>query len=317
MSRSTAAPAVSAYTADHSSHKKTIVYLLFSLPGIVYLFINNYIPMFGIFIAFKNLNYSVGVFQSKWVGLKNFEFLFRTPDASIIVRNTLLYNLGFIIIGTIFAIFVAILICELKGTYFAKISQASLLMPYLLSWIIISYIVYGYLSVDTGMLNKSILHALGISPVNWYGKPKAWIFILNFVYLWRNAGYSAIVYMASISGIDGSIFEAARIDGAGKLRQLYYITLPMIKPTVIIMTLLSIGHIFYSDFGLFYQVPMNSGLLYSTTQTIDTYVYRALMELGSLEMSAAAGVFQSIIGFVVVLGANLLVRKLDPNNALF
>ena len=297
--------------------KKTLTYLLFMLPGAVYLILNNYIPIVGIFIAFKNINFTVGIFQSKWVGLKNFQFLFKTKDSGIIIRNTVLYNLTFIIIGTIVAIFIALLICELKEARLAKVSQAVLLMPYLLSWIIIAYIVYGLLGVDTGLINNSILKPLGMQTVNWYATPQRWPYILVIVHLWRNTGYQAIVYMASISGIDPAIYEAARIDGAGRVKQICLITLPLIRPTVITMVLMAIGNIFYSSFGLFYQVPMDSGLLYSVTQTIDTYVYRALMQLGSIEMSAAAGVFQSVVGFIVVLIANGITRKVDKDNALF
>ena len=297
--------------------KKTIVYLLFLMPGLSYLILNNYVPIAGMFIAFKNVSFSLGIFKSKWVGFKNFEFLFKSKDAAIILRNTLLYNLTFIIIGTSVAILVALLICELKESRLAKFSQTALLLPHLLSWIIIAYIVYGLLGVDTGLINNSILKPLGIRYVNWYSTPKMWPFILVIVHLWHHTGYQAIVYMSSMAGIDQAIYEAARIDGASRVKQITHITLPLIKPTVITMTLMAIGNIFYSSFGLFYQVPMDSGLLYNVTQTIDTYVYRALMNLGSIEMSAAAGVFQSVVGFIVVLAANALTRKVDADNALF
>ena len=233
------------------------------------------------------------------------------------IRNTLLYNLTFIIVGTAVAIILAILLCELKGSRSAKLFQGFTLIPHLLSWIIVAYIVYGFFSSDTGLINNSILKAAGKSTVNWYANNAAWPVIILIVYLWKSMGYTSIVYMASISGIDPALFEAAKIDGAGKLRQIMYVTLPIIKPTVVIMVLMAIGGIFHSDFGLFYQVPMNSGLLYNATQTIDTYVYRALIQLGSVEMSSAAGVVQSVVGFAVVLTANLIVRKIDPENSLF
>jgi putative aldouronate transport system permease protein len=290
---------------------------LIALPGIAYLIINNYIPMFGIFLAFKNYSYVKGIFGSDWCGFSNFEFLFKTKDAWIMTRNTILYNVAFIILGTIMAIFVAILMCELGERMRVKFFQAALLLPNLLSWVVIGFIAYAFLNADTGFINKTILTGLGIDPVTWYSKAEAWPPILIIVNLWKNIGYQSIVYMAAISGIDKSIYEAAAIDGASKVKQIFKITLPMLKPTVTILTLMSIGRIFYSDFGLFYQVPQNSGALYSTTQTIDTYVYRGLMELNNVGMSSAAGLYQSLVGFVLVLIANAIVRKFDSENALF
>lgn len=291
--------------------------MLIALPGIAYLFINNYIPMFGVFLAFKNYNYVKGIFGSDWAGFSNFEFLFRTRDAWVMTRNTLLYNVAFIVIGTIAAITIAILIHELGQRFRTKIFQGAMLLPNLLSWVVIGYIVYAFLNADTGFINNTILKGLGIEEISWYSTEKPWPFILIVVYLWKFAGVSSIIYMASISGIDKSIFEAAQIDGASKIQQILKITLPLLKPTVIILTLMSIGRIFYSDFGLFYQVPQNSGMLFDVTQTIDTYVYRGLMELNNIGMAAAAALFQSVVGFVLVLGANAIVRKVDSENALF
>ncbi|NLJ89627.1 MAG: sugar ABC transporter permease [Clostridiales bacterium] len=290
--------------------------LLIALPGIIYIFINNYIPMFGVFLAFKDYSYIKGIFGSDWNGLNNFKYLFR-QDALLIVRNTLLYNLAFIVLGTICAIIVAILMCELGNKFRVKIFQSSLLLPNLLSWVVIGFIAFAFLNSDTGFINNTVIKSLGGKEVAWYTSPQYWPFILTFVYLWKNVGYSSIIYMASISGIDKSIFEAARIDGASKLKQIKYITIPMLKPTVVILTLMAIGRIFYSDFGLFYQVPMNSGALYKTTQTIDTYVYHGLMELQDVGMSAAAALYQSVVGFILVVTANAVVRKVDNDNALF
>lgn len=299
------------------TRKKNAVYMLFLLPGMVYLIINNYIPMFGVVIAFKNLDYVKGIWRSDWIGFKNFRFLFKTKDALIMTRNTLFYNLAFIVFGTICAIFVAILLCELGEKIWARIFQSSMILPYLLSWVIISYIAFAFLSTDTGYMNKAILEPLGKDFINWYSEPFYWIFILVLIFLWKSTGYQSIVYMANIAGIDSSIKEAARIDGANKLQEIRYIVLPLLKPTVIIMTLMAVGRIFYSDFGLFYQVPMDSGPLYSVTQTVDTYVYRGLMKLNDVGMSSAAGLYQSLVGFVLVLLSNLAVRRLDPDNALF
>ncbi|MCR5581807.1 MAG: ABC transporter permease subunit [Pseudobutyrivibrio sp.] len=297
--------------------KKNLPLFLIALPGILYLIINNYIPMLGIFLAFKDYSFAKGIFGSEFCGFENFRFLFATKDAWIMTRNTILYNLVFIVLGTVLAIFVAILLCELGERVRVKFFQAALLLPNLLSWVVIGFIVYAFLNADTGFVNHTVLRVLGIDPVVWYSTSGAWPAILIVVYLWKNIGYMSIVYMASISGIDKSIYEAAAIDGATKLRQIKSITLPMLKPTVITLTLMSIGRIFYSDFGLFYQVPQNSGAIYSTTQTIDTYVYRGLMQLNDVGMSAAAGLYQSLIGFALVLIANAIVRKLDKDNALF
>lgn len=291
--------------------------LLIALPGIVYLLINNYIPMLGIFLAFKDYSFMKGIFGSDWCGVDNFKFLFKTSDAWTMTRNTILYNAAFIVIGTVFAIMVAIMICELGKRTRVKIFQAALLLPNMLSWVVIGYIVYAFLNADTGFVNNSVLRALGMDPVSWYSNAGAWPLIIVVVFLWKNLGYQSIIYTASIAGIDRSIYEAAAIDGATKLKQIFYVTLPMLKPTVITLTLMAIGRIFFSDFGLFYQVPQNSGALYGVTQTIDTYVYRGLMELNDVGMSAAAGLYQSAIGFVLVLLANKIVRRFDAENALF
>lgn len=290
--------------------------LLIALPGIVYLLINNYIPMFGIFLAFKDYNFVQGIFGSEWCGFKNFKYLF-SQDAFTITRNTILYNVAFMVIGTIVAIAIAIMLCELGEKLRVKFFQASLLLPNLLSWVVIAFIGYAFLNSDTGFINNTVIKMFGGEPIAWYTTSKYWPVILVIVYLWKNAGYNSIIYMASISGIDKSIFEAAKIDGATKMQQILHITLPMLKPTVVIMTLMAVGKIFYSDFGLFYQVPMNSGAIYNVTQTIDTYVYRGLMELNDIGMSAAAGLYQSVVGFVLVVTANGIVRKVDSDNALF
>ncbi len=289
---------------------------LIALPGILYLLVNNYIPMFGVFIAFKDFNYVDGIFFSPWNGLKNFEYLFKR-DAWTIIRNTLLYNLSFIVIGTVAAVFVAILMTELGKSIRVRFLQSSLLLPNLLSWVVIGFIGFAFLNSDTGFINNTVLESLGADPVAWYSSPKFWPAILIFVYLWKMVGYSSIIYMASIAGIDKSVFEAAKIDGATKLQQILKITIPMLKPTVMVLTLMAVGRIFYSDFGLFYQVPMNSGMLYDVTQTIDTYVYHSLMKLNDIGMSAAAGLYQSVVGFVLVVTVNGVVRKLDKENALF
>jgi putative aldouronate transport system permease protein len=286
-------------------------------PGLIYLLINNYVPMFGMFIAFKTIDYSKGIFKSDWAGLKNFKFLFQNSDALVITRNTLLYNAAFIIIGTILSIFLAIFLNELVFTRLKGVYQTVFLLPQLLSMVIISYLVFAFLSIENGYFNKTLFPLLGLEPVSWYSAPEYWPVIIITVNQWRNTGFYAIIYLASIVGIDKSYYESAMIDGASKLKQITHITLPLIKPTVIIMVLMGIGRIFYSDFGLFYQVPLNSGMLFSVTSTLDTYVYRGLIQLNNISMSSAAGVYQSFVGFILVLMANQLVRKFDEGNSLF
>ncbi len=297
--------------------QKSLPLLLIALPGIVYLIINNHVPMMGLFLAFKDYNFMKGIFKSDWCGLQNFRFLFATKDALTMTRNTVLYNVAFIVIGTVIAIFIAILMCELGERVRVKFYQASMLLPNMLSWVVIGFVAYAFLNADTGFINNTVLAGMGKEPVSWYTYQAAWPLILILVFIWKNAGYQSIVYMSSVSGIDKSLYEAAALDGATKMQQIFQITLPMLKPTVITLTLMSVGRMFYSDFGLFYQVPQNSGALYDVTQTIDTYVYRGLMELNDVGMSAAAGFYQSIVGFLLVLAANALVRRLDSDNALF
>ncbi|GKU23456.1 ABC transporter permease [Clostridium folliculivorans] len=303
--------------AKWRSSKSSLPLLMLTIPGLLYLLINNYIPMVGAIIAFKSPNFQKGIFGGKWVGFDNFAFLFKTKDAWIMTRNTILYNLGFIILGTIGAVFVAILMTELTKKVMSKFYQNALILPSVISMVIVSYIAFSFLNSDSGLINKSILKVFGLPEISWYSEPKYWPFILVFVFLWKTTGYSSLVYIASIAGIDKSIYEAAQIDGAGKLRQIKDITLPLLKPTIIIMTLMAVGRIMNSDFGLFYQVPMNSGALYNTTQTIDTFVYRAMMQLNDTGMAAASGLYQSLVGFILVIAANGLIRKIDPENSIF
>ncbi|WP_178024264.1 sugar ABC transporter permease [uncultured Paenibacillus sp.] len=297
--------------------KKNLPLLLLAAPGLLYFILNSYIPMAGVFIAFKNIDYAKGIFRSDWIGFDNFRFLFQTSDAWIMTRNTLLYNVAFIVFGTIFSIVIAIFMSELLGKAYSKLFQSGLVLPNLISMVVLSYLVFAFLNADSGFINHSILRPLGLPEINWYSEPKYWPYLLVIIQMWKTAGYGSIVYIAFIAGIDKSIYEAAKIDGAGKLKQIWTITLPLLKPTVVILTLMSIGRIFNSDFGLFYQVPMNAGALYSTTQTIDTYVYRALMQVNDIGMSAAAGLYQSLVGFGLVMLANAIVKKIDAENALF
>lgn len=286
------------------------------LPGAIYLLINNYLPLAGLVIAFKKVNYAMGIFNSPWVGLENFTFLFTTKDAFIMFRNTLLYNLAFIIVGNLFGLTVAIALDTVKNKYFKNTAQVIILMPYLLSTMIITYIVFAFLSPSTGFVNNSLLIPLGIDPVEWYNTPSPWPVILVVVYIWMTFGYTSILYYSTLIGIDRTLYEASVVDGAGIWAQILHVTLPCMRKTIIIMVILAVGRICYSDFGLFYQVPMHSGMLYETTQTIDTFVYRALLEQNSIGRSSAAGFLQSILGFTLVMITNTIVNKLDSDSAL-
>ncbi|AZS18183.1 ABC transporter permease [Paenibacillus lutimineralis] len=288
-----------------------------TLPAVLYLLINNYMPMFGTIIAFKDVNFTKGILGSDWIGLKNFEYLFKTKDAFIITRNTLLYNLTFIVLNTTIAIALAIFLNDIKNRFLSRTYQSLILLPHLISIIIVGYLVLALLDVKNGFMNKSLLPLLGMDEVSWYMETGPWPYILTIVNMWKGVGYACVIYLAAIIGIDQEYYEAATLDGANRWQQIRHITLPMIVPVITILTLLMIGRIFYSDFGLFYQVPLNSGSLMPVTNTIDTYVYRALINLGDYGMSSAAGLYQAIVGFILVMLSNSIVRKVDKDNALF
>lgn len=297
--------------------KQFIPLYIMLIPGLFYLLINNYMPMAGLVLAFKKVNYAIGILQSPWCGFSNFKYLLSTNDAFLIFRNTILYNLAFIVLGNLASITVAIVLDCARNRFFKKVSQVFILIPFLLSTVIVSYIAYAFLSPSTGFINNSIFPLLGLEPVSWYNEAEYWPVILVVIYIWMTFGYNSILYYSTVIGIDRTYYEAAVVDGAGIWAQIVHITLPCLKTTIITLVLLAVGRICYSDFGLFYQVPMHSGLLYSTTQTIDTYVYRALLELNDIGRSSAAGFMQSILGFCCVLGANTLVNKLDRDSSLF
>lgn len=295
---------------DIWKHKELYIMLI---PGTIYLLINNYLPIGGLVLAFKKYDYSKGIWRSPWAGLKNFKYLFSTKDAFLMIRNTLGYNFVFILTGTILSIVVAIILNEIRGRIPKKIYQTLILIPYLVSMVVVSYLAYAFLSTDNGFINNSILH----HKVNWYMSPKYWPAILTFINLWKTFGYNSIIYYATVIGIDSSLYEAAVVDGASRWQRIKHVTLPGLRPTIITMVLLAIGRVMYSDFGLFYQVPMNSGVLYNVTTTIDVYVYKSLLVLNDVGRSAAAGFFQSICDFILVFVANLIVKKLDEDSALF
>ena len=309
-------------TADTKLKKKKtnwrewIPFYIMAIPGLAYLFINNYMPMPGLWMAFTKVNFRKGIFGGDFVGLDNFEFLFTTNDAFIIFRNTIGYNLIFLVLGPILAIATAIFLNNVRQNTMKKTYQTIILLPHLISMVVVSYLVYALLNTDVGLVNK-LIESFGGEGVKWYSSPQYWPFILVIVNQWKGVGFSSIVYLSSIVGIANDYYEAAELDGCSKWQQIRYITLPLLKPTVITMTILGLGGIFRSDFGLFYQVPLNQGPLISVTQTLDTYVLRGLMSLGNLGMSAAAGFFQSVVGFGTIMLANAVVKKISAENALY
>ncbi len=296
--------------------KRWLPIFLMGLPGLAYMFINNYMPLYGLLIAFKKYDYSKGIFGSEWAGLSNFEFLFKTKDAWIITRNTLLYNFVFIILNLICCVALAIFLNEVRKKTTKKIYQTAILLPYLMSMVVVSYLAYAFLGDRTGLIN-SVLSKLGMQPIRFYATKKYWPFILTFVYMWRNIGYGTIIYLSTIVGIDDTFYEAAELDGATKWQQIRFITLPMLKSTMIMLVTMSMGQIFRSDFGLFYQVPRNQGLLYSVTDTIDTYVFRALLQNGNIGLSSAAAFYQSIVCFITIMVFNAIMNKVSKEDALF
>jgi putative aldouronate transport system permease protein len=290
--------------------------LLMALPGVILLFIFAYLPMFGIIIAFKNYRFADGIFGSAWVGFDNFRFLFGTDAAWRITRNTIVMNSIFIAVNTTTALFIAILLNEVYRSRMSKYYQTLLFFPYFISWVVASYFAFGILNATNGLLNQMLIN-FGWDPVTWYRAPEYWPAILTLANLWNGVGFGSIIYLAGILGISPELFEAAKIDGANKWQQIRFITLPMLLPLIIILTLLSVGKIFNADFGLFYFLPRNTPMLYSTTDVIDTFVYRSLVELGNISMAAAAGFYQSVVGFILVILANWMVRRYNEEYSLF
>lgn len=295
--------------------KKTWALFSLALPAIVSIALFCYLPMFGLFIAFKDINYAKGIWGSDWCGFKNFKFFFGSQDAWRVTRNTLLYNLAFIILGLGLAVILAMILYDLTSKQ-VKVFQTVLFMPYFLSWVIIGFVAYILLNPASGVLNQ-IVTFFGHEAINWYNEPWAWPLILIFFYLWKILGYNAIIFYTGLMGIDESLYEAARIDGATRFQQKRYITLPLLKNLLIIMIVLAVGKIMFADFGLFYYIPKNTGSLYEMTDVIDTYVYRALRVLGDMGMSSAASFYQSIVGFLLVFGTNFIIKKTSPEDAIF
>ena len=304
-----------------TAKKKTFWLTTMMLPGAVWLLLVRYLPMFGIVIAFKNYRafrpntFWNNIVKSEWVGLKNFEFL-NSPDTGVMIRNTLGYNLLWIVLGLVISVAFAVMMSELTSRFMAKAYQTMMFFPYFLSWVVASYFVLAFLDPTSGMI-PSMQKASGLPVSNFYHETTWWPLILTICNLWKNLGYSSVLYLAAITGIDTTQYEAAAVDGASKWQQIWHVTLPGIRPMIIILLIMNIGKIFNADFGLFYNVPQNSGSLYPVTQVVDTYVYRAYANTHNLGMSSAAGLLQSVVGLVCILGANALVRRIDPESSLF
>lgn len=289
--------------------------MLLALPALIYYFVMNYIPMFGIVIAFKDYKYNKGILGSKWCGFNNFKFFFESQDAWRITRNTVGYGILFIIAGVICGVLIALLLFEIRKKSALKIYQTVMILPNFLSWVIVSYITYILLNPVLGVVNRTLI-ALNLPVQDWYSDPKYWPFILTYSQVWKTVGMNSIMYYAALMSVDDSLFEAASLDGANKLQKIWHISIPSLLPLITIMIINNMGTIFRGDFGLFYQIPRDIGALYPTTDIIDTYVYRGL-RTGDVGITSAVGFFQSFVGLFMVVGTNAVIRKIAPENAMF
>jgi len=302
------------YKAGYEN-KKSFNLFLIGLPAMLLLFLFQYVPMFGIIIAFKDFKFNKGIFGSDWAGLSNFKFFFTSEKAFIVTRNAIGLNALFIVFGTVVAIAFALMLFEL-GKKMVKIFQTILFFPFFISWVVASFAFYALLNYEYGALNN-IFEIFGLDPVNWYFESGYWPFLLVLIYLWKNVGYSSILYYTGLMGIDSSYYESAKIDGASKIQQIRYVTIPLLAPIIILLFILNVGRIFYSDFGLFYFVTRDSAALYNVTDVIDTYVYRALKSSTDIGMAAASGLYQSLVGFIMVLASNWFISRVSKENAMF
>ena len=301
----------------HSRHerKKTWQIATLALPAVLFVFVFSYIPMFGIIVAFKNINFIQGIFRSPWIGFGNFEFLFKSKDVLLFTRNTLVYNSIIIVLGMIVALALALLLNEVRAVYAVKVYQTVFFFPYFFSWVVVAYAVYSYFS-PIGILTTA-LNGIGIDITNWYLNINYWPPFLIMMAIWKNAGYNCVIYYASIMGISGEYYEAAHIDGANRIQCIRYITIPLLSPMITMLLILGIGGVFYSDFGMFFFLPRNSAALLPVTQTIDTAVFRMLTGSTNIGQTAAVGLFQSLMGFLLVLATNIIVKRRHSENAIF
>ncbi len=296
--------------------KRSRTLLLMCTPAMLFFLAFNYVPLPGIYVAFVKYNYRKGIFGSKFVGLSNFEFLAQSGKLTSLTINTILYNLAFILLGNLLAIFMAILLNEMQGKLFKKVSQTMMFLPYFISQVLVGILVFNLLNYDTGFVN-TVLASLGREKWQPYADPSVWPILLVVIYLWQQTGYNSVVYFAAIMGIDGEMMEAAKVDGANGFQRIRYIILPSLKPTIVILLLFALGGIVKGNFGLFYNIVGNNSLLFDTTDIIETYVYRATMSDFNFSTASAVGLYQSIIGFVIVVTVNWIVKKIEPDYSLF
>ncbi|NOU88410.1 ABC transporter permease subunit [Paenibacillus sp. LMG 31460] len=295
--------------------RKNYELFLLTVPGMLFLFVFCYIPLYGLVLPFKDYRYDLGFWKSPWVGFKNFHFLFSSEDALRITRNTVLLNALFIVVLLVLSIMFALMLYEMSRK-FIKLYQTIMFFPFFLSWVVVSYVFLAFLDMEHGFINM-LLQKMHISPVLWYNEPSYWPSLLVSANTWKNIGYFTIIYYTGLLGIDSELFDAADIDGASKLQKIKNISIPMLKPMITMLLLLQIGKIFYGNFDLFYNLTRDSSLLYSTTDVIDTYVYRSLKGVGDFGMSSAASAYQSFVGFILVIVSNWIIKKYDRENALF
>lgn len=292
------------------------VLFLMLLPTLLFFLVNSYFPMVGVYYAFTQFDFNSGLFDAPFVGLKNFEFLWKSGTLVKLTLNTIGYNLAFILLGNVLAIACAILLSELRVKWFKKLTQSVMFLPYFVSFVILSVIVYNVFNYDNGFLN-TLLTQFGSNPVDVYNNPVVWIFLIILFYLWKNLGYSMVIYLASITGISEEYYEAAKIDGAHIFQRIWYITVPMLKSTFVMLLLFSLGSIMKGQFDLFYQLIGNNGVLYNTTDILDTYVFRSLKVTFDVGMATAAGLYQSLFGFFLIMTVNYIIRKINDDYALF
>lgn len=295
--------------------KKNSELLLLLMPGALLVLVFSYLPMFGTVLAFKDFRYDKGFWGSDWIGFDNFRFFFISDNAWLITRNTVGYGLIYMLLTTVIALAFAMLMNEM-GKKWLRIHQTAMFIPYCLSWVVVSYLALALLDSSNGYLNK-VLEFFGMETHMWYLETKPWPYILVSAYLWKNIGFSTLVYFAGIMGINQEYYEAAKIDGASRWQMATRVTLPMLSTLIVVLLILAIGHIFVGDFGLHYFIPNNNGMTFPTTDIIDTYVFRALRVYGDIGMSTAIGLYQSAVGLVLVIAANYVVRKINEENSLF
>lgn len=301
----------------HFIEKDDRALYVMALPTVIFLIIFAYMPMIGLVMAFQDYNVNLGMFGSKFVGFANFKYLFTTTDAWIITRNTVCYNVVFMVVNNCLAMAMAMLLSELTARRYAKVLQTLYMLPYFLSWTVVAIVVTAFLDRDKGLVNQIIKAMGGAGKTNWYQQKALWPFLLVGINAWKGVGYGTVLYLAVISGISHDFYEAAVLDGATKLQQAWYITLPQLRMVLCISIILAMGSIFRADFGLFYSVTQDSGRIYAVTDVIDTYIYRGLTKLANVGMSTAAGMYQSVVGLIMVLIANKVVTKIDPDSAMF